>query len=358
MIELDDFTMRVHLRRRAGSPVEQTKIDGLARSVMARLDEQPKSLPRILATIPIGGRVAIVAALLVAVSLIAVPFAGAPRDSTPPSAAAATAGSTAASSLDPNSLQVLSLSELQRVAAMGDREPYRDHIVVAAVDVVPDPRPITCLPGDCPLGFIDGADPAISVVEAGEIIRGRIGSGVTRPVILRIRGVNHAEFLGGVSLAAGNVAWPLTSFIRAQQQLPRTMEFSTRFGFGPAFVVLAKLTQGNSIFCAFQTPPTDAYAADFSCGLTGWLAPAEVADPTAIIDGWSRRPGDWVRLQNSAFSEFSAPREGAATTPNAEPVLGSYLVYPILKFDPGRCFQCDAGAVAILYARLEPVPIP
>ena len=176
--------------------------------------------------------------------------------------------------------------------------------------------------------------------------------------MLRLQGRNHADFLGGVSLAAGGAAWALPAFIQAQGRLPRTMEFSTRFGFGPPFVVAAKLVQGNAIFCAFQTPATDAVAAEFSCGLTGWLAPAALADPTMVIDGWSRRPADWVRVQNGAFSEFSTPREGADTTPNMQPVLGSYVVFPVLKFDPGRCFQCDAGAVAILYAKLEPVPIP
>jgi hypothetical protein len=208
------------------------------------------------------------------------------------------------------------------------------------------------------LGFIDGAGPPISVFEGGDIVRARIGTGVTGPVILRLRGTNRAEFLGEVSLAAGSVAWPLPSFIHAQQKLPRTMEFSTRFGFGPPFVVVAKLAQGNTIFCAFHTPATDPVAAEFSCGLTGWLTPADVADPTTIMDGWNSRPADWVRVQNGAFSEFVAQPEGAAAPPNADPVLGSYLIYPVLKFDPGLCFQCDAGAVAILYAKLESVPIP
>jgi hypothetical protein len=358
MNQLEEATIRAHLRRRAGSPVEQAKVDGLTRSIMVRLDDSPRSLARLLATAPIGARVGLVATFVVAVSLIAVPFAGGPRRLTPPSAVAATAGSTEASTPDPNSLQVLSLSQLQRVAAKGDTEPYQGRIVVADVDVVPDPRPITCLPGDCPLGFIDGADPAISVFEGGEIVRARIGTGVTGPVILRMRGADHAEFLGGVPLSAGNVAWPVPAFIRAQQNLPRTMELSTKFSFGPPFVVVAKLAQANTNFCALQTPTTDRYAAEFSCGLTGWLTPADVADPTAIIDRWSSRPADWVRVQNGAFSEFIARREGADGPPNTEPVLAFYLIFPVLKFDPGLCFQCDAGAVAVLYAKLEPVLIP
>ncbi|HTK43919.1 MAG TPA: hypothetical protein VL749_01015 [Patescibacteria group bacterium] len=241
---------------------------------------------------------------------------------------------------------------------MGDAEPYRDHLIVADVDVEPDPSPITCLPSDCPLGLVDGADPAISVVEAGDIVRGRIGGGVTGPLVLRVVGANQAEFVGRASLAAGSSAWPLSSFIRAQGNLPRTLEFSTKFGIGPPFVVVAKLVQGNATFCAFQTPATDPLAAGFSCGLTGWLAPAELADPTTMLDGWSSRPADWVRVQNGAFSELVAQPGEADATPNTEPLLGLYLVYPVLKFDPGRCFECDAGAVAILYARLEPVPIP
>jgi hypothetical protein len=358
MNELDEATMRAHVRRRAVGPVEEAKVEGLTRSIMVRVDARPRSLRRRLATAPIAARVGLAAALVVAISLIAVPFAGGPRASTLPLAGSAATGSMAPSTPDPGALQVLTLDQLQRVAALGDAAPYAGHIVVAAVDVIPDPRPITCLPGDCPLGFIDGADPEISVVEAGDIVRGRIGGGVTGPVILRLRGINHAEFLGNVSLAAGSVAWPLPSFIWAQGNLPRTMELSTKFGAGPPFVVVARLVQGNAIFCAFQTPATDPLAADFSCGLTGWLAPAELADPTTILDGWTSRPADWVRVQNGAYSEFVAHGEGAGAIPTAEPVLGFYLVYPVLKLDPGRCFQCDAGAVAILAEKLEPVPVP
>src|SRR5213592_2345106 len=120
MNELDEATIRVHVRRRAGGPVKQAKVDGLTRSIMVRLDVRPRSLPRLLATAPIGVRVGLAAALVVAISLIAVPFAAGPNGSTPPSAGALTAGSTAASTPDSGVLQVLSLDQLQRVAAVGD----------------------------------------------------------------------------------------------------------------------------------------------------------------------------------------------------------------------------------------------
>ena len=358
MNELDEATIRTHAARRAGGPVEQAKVDGLRRSIMGRLDEQPRSLVSLLATAPIGARLGLVATLVVAVSLIAIPIAGGPRTSTPPSAGAATAGSTGASTPDPNSLQVLSLPELQRVAAMGDSQPYRDHIVVADVDVVPDPRPITCLPGDCPLGFIDDADPAISVFEGGDIVRARIGTGVTGPVILRMRGTNHAEFLGDAPLAVGRVAWPLSSFVTAVQNTVRTMEFApSSFLVGGPYVVDAQLVPGNVFYCALQTPSSSRLAG-FACGATAWLAPTEVQDPTTIVDGWSNRPADWVRIQNGAYFEFGGQQTPSGATPRQDAVFGFYLVYPVLKFDPGLCFQCDAGAVAILYAKLEPVPIP
>jgi hypothetical protein len=165
MTELDDATIRTHLRRRAGGPLEQAQVDGLTRSITARLDEQPRSLPRLFATAPLGARVGVAAALVVAVSLIAVPLAGGPKASTPPSAGTATEGSAEASTSDPNVLQILSLAELQRVASFGATAPYRDHLVVADVELAPTPLITDCVPDACPIGQVVGASPTIQVIQ-------------------------------------------------------------------------------------------------------------------------------------------------------------------------------------------------
>jgi hypothetical protein len=376
MKELDDATIRAHVRRRSGGSVTPAKVDQLTRSVLTRLDEPRAPLLRFLAAAPISARLALAAALVVAVSLIAVPLAGGPKPSRAPSAAGATEGSTAAATADPISLQVLSLAELQRIAALGDSAPYRDHILVADVSLQPDATPPPCVfvdsvgpsatsaPDPCWVnGFVDGASPAIQVAPPTKDIDIPTtyipAAGMNGPVILRIIGENTVQLVGDAPRVVGDVAWPLRSFISAVQNLPRRMDFRrSQFVVGWPYVVDAQLVAGNAYFCAMQTPSADARLAGFACGATAWLAPSDVQDPAAIVDGWSSRPVDWVRIQNGAYFEFkSDPADAAATAPD-QPVRGFYLVGPVLKIDPALCFQCDAGAVAILYARLEPVAIP
>lgn len=376
MNQLDDESIQAHLRRRAGSPLEQARIDGLTRSVIARLDEQRRSLPRLFATAPFGARVGLATALVVALSLIAVPLAGGPKVSTPPSAGAATEGSTGASSADAGSLQILSLAELQRVAAHGDTAQYRDHIVVADVDLQPDDTPPPCVfaleassPDVNPVdacwidGFVVGASPTIRVIKPTKDIDMTTSflpaAGIDGPVVVRIVGQNALQLVGDTRVIAGHVAWPLRSFVTTVQHLPRTMEFARgRLVLGWPYVVDAQLVNGNTFFCAMQTPASDPRLAGFACGATAWLAPTDVPDASAIVDSWNSRPGDWVRIQDGAYFRFSAHPTAASAAANPAPVHGFYLVAPVLKIDSYLCFQCDAGALAILYARLEPVAIP
>lgn len=364
MNDLDEATIRAHVRRRAGGPVEQAKVDGLTRSIMVRLDQRPRSGYWPFATSPMAARVGLVAVLAVAVSLIAVPLAGGPKGSMPPSAGAATEGSTAASTLDPNVLQVLSLDNLQRVVANGDAEPYAGRIVIAAVDLLPEVEQPLCVPTPCPVdGFVEGANPRIRVIQSAkdtDILRTIIwGRRIIGPVILRIEAENTVELIGDAPMAVGRVAWSLSSFVTAVQNTPRTMEFApNRFLVGRPYVVDAQLVRGDTFYCALQTPASNPRLNGFACGATAWLAPSEVQDPTTIVDGWTSRPPDWVRIQNGAYSEFSGQQTQGAANPKDDPVRGFYLVFPVLKINPAVCFQCDAGAVAILYAKLEPVRIP
>jgi hypothetical protein len=374
MNELGDATIRAHVRRRAGAPLAQANVERLTRSVVARLDERPRLLPRLFATAPVGARIGLTAALVIAVSLIAVPLAGGPNMSMQPSAGAATEGATSAATADAHRLQVLSLAELQRVMESGDRPPYRHHIVVADVDLQPDAWPPPCIPvpegqsspsiDPCWVeGHVVGAIPAIRVglptKDTDFPTTFLPEGGVNGPVIVRITGANTLQLVDAAPRVAGEVAWPLQSFIAAARNLPRTMELRrSPFAVGWPYVVDAQLVQGASFYCAIQTPPSDPRVAGFACGSTAWLAPSEVPDPQSIANGWSSRPADWVRLQNGAYFAFGGqPVDADATAPD-QPVHGFYLVGPVLKFDPAMCFQCDAGAVAILYARLEPVPIP
>jgi len=360
MSELDEPTIRDHVRRRAGETPDRDTVDRLAAAVQARVGEVHQgSMPvsRGWAIVPFRARVGLAAALVVAISLLAVPFAGGPQSSSAPSRAT----SSAASSADPDVLQVLALDELQRVAAAGDVDRYDDKIVVANVDVAPPPAEAIpgCIPG-CP-GSVADSNPRILVSTPSadtDILRPTIpDAGLGGPVILRIRGVNEVELIGAAPMVVGGVAWPVRSFITAVDRMPRTMEFApNRFTVGPAFVVDAKLATGPVYFCTFETP-SEQRIAEFQCGVTGWLAPVEV-DPITILDGSSGHPADWVRVQNGAYQQFAAAESSPDATPGTEPARGFYVVIPVLKYNATMCFQCDAGAVALLYARIDPVPIP
>lgn len=360
MSELDDATIRDHVRRRSGGTPDRHTADRLAAAVQTRVGEVPQgsaSVSAKWAIVPMRARLGLAAALVVAISLIAVPFAGGPQPSEPSSASS----SAPPSSPDPNVLQELSLSELQRVVALGDANPYVDRIVVANVDIAPPPAEAIpgCIPG-CP-GSVAGSSPRISVSTPSadtDILRPTIpDAGSSGPVILRIRGVNEVELIGAAPMVVGGVAWPVRSFITAVDRMPRTMEFApNRFTVGPAFVVDAKLATGPGYFCTFETP-SEQRIAEFQCGVTGWLAPVEV-DPTTILDGSSGHPADWVRVQNGAYQQFAAAESSPDATPGTEPVRGFWVVIPVLKYNARMCFQCDAGAVALLYARIDPVPIP
>jgi hypothetical protein len=309
--------------------------------------------------VPLRAPVGLAAAVVLAVSLVAVPLAGGPRASL----STTTAGSTAASTLAPSAAQVLSLAELQRVAALGDREPYSQHVVVANVDVVPPPAEAipSCIPG-CP-GSVATSSPRILVYKPAaddDVLHWTIpDQGVAGPVLVRIRGVNSLELVGAATVGPDHgVVWPVPSFVRAADELPRTMDLRpNEFSVGPAFVVDGKLALGPGFFCTFQTPSTDRIA-EFACGAVGWLAPNEVADPRAIIDGWSTRPADWVRLQNGSYQRYAHGDDSSASPSDGEAVRGLYVVFPVLKYNAANCFQCDAGAVGIAYARLEAVAVP
>jgi hypothetical protein len=356
MKELDEATLRDHVRRRAGETPDRGVADRLAAAVQTRVGEVRQGstpLSAGWAIAPMRARLALTAALVVAISLIAVPLAGGPL----PSASS----SAPPSSADPSVLQELSLSELQRVVALGDTQPYVDRIVVADVDVAPPPAEAIpgCIPG-CP-GSVVGSSPRIMVYTPSadtDILRPTIpDAGLGGPVILRIQGVNEVELIGAAPMDVGGVAWPVRSFITAVDRMPRTMEFApNRFTVGPAFVVDTKLASGAGYFCTLETP-SEQRIAEFQCGVTGWLAPVDV-EPTTILDGSSGHPADWVRVQNGAYQHFAAAESSPDATPGTEPVRGFYVVIPVLKYNATMCFQCDAGAVAILYGRLEPVPIP
>ena len=357
MKELDEATLRAHARRRAGAALPPAEIERLTRSVEAQLDRRRRSWLGTFGGVPMGARLGFAAALVIAISLLAVPFAGGPRSSTAPSRAT----SPAASSADPDVLQVLALDELQRVAAAGDVDRYDSKIVVANVDVAPPPAEAIpgCIPG-CP-GSVAGSSPRILVSTPSadtDILRPTIpDAGLGGPVILRIRGINEVELIGAAPMVVGGVAWPVRSFITAVDRMPRTMELApNRFTVGPAFVVDARLASGPGYFCPLETP-SEQRIAEFQCGVTGWLAPVDV-DPTTILDGSGGHPADWVRVQNGAYQQFAAAESSPDATPGTEPVRGFYVVIPVLKYNATMCFQCDAGAVALLYARIDPIPIP
>jgi hypothetical protein len=130
------------------------------------------------------------------------------------------------------------------------------------------------------------------------------------------------------------------------------------FTIGPPFVVDAKLGQGEAVPCPYEPSPLPAWFAGFACGLTAWLAPAEVADPNTIIDTSSGRPPDWVRVPNGSYRRLGFQPGGPDATPNSDPRQGFYLVFPLLRYNGDLCFDCGGGAVALLYGKLEPVPIP
>ena len=364
MVELDEPTVRAHIRRRADAAPDPVAIDRLAAAVRAKVPHelQRRSLvPGVVALAPVRARLALAAAIVVAVSLVIVPLAGGPllqlRSSMQPS--------SPTPSLDPTVFQVLTLDELQRVVAVGDTEPYVDQIVLADVDLGPGgPRQLTCLIEDCPIGLLVEGAPGIRVIQPFEdtdILPGRIGeNGVSGPVILRIRRANTVELIGEAPTAAGRAAWPLPSFVQAVRDYLRTMDFApTSFLVGPPYVVEAKLLQGQPVPCPTAAAASPARLGEFGCGLTAWLAPTVVADPTTIIDTSDGRPPDWVRVQNGMYRRFGMePADGPGATPNWDPRRGFYLVFPLVRYDARICFDCDAGAVAILYAKLEPVPIP
>jgi hypothetical protein len=355
MIEFDETTIRDHLRRRGGEMRAGETVDRLRTAIQVNVrevDQRSARTPRLFAVLPLRARVALAAALVVAISLVAVPLAGGPRSSNPPA------------SFDPTILQVLSLGDLQRVVAFGDTEPYVDRIVVADVDLDPGLQQLTCIREDCPMGRVVGADPTIRVIQPFEdtdILTASVPEkGVRGPVILRVRRTNTVELIGEAQTNLGyNVAWQLPSFINAVRRIPVRLDFRPGvFTVGPPFVVDAKLVQGEAVPCPYEPSPSPAWFAGFGCGLTAWLAPAEVADPAVIIDNSNGRPSDWVRVQNGMYRRFGFQPGGPDATPNSDPRRGFYLVFPLLRYNAELCFDCGRGAVALLYAKLEPVPIP
>jgi hypothetical protein len=68
-----------------------------------------------------------------------------------------------------------------------------------------------------------------------------------------------------------------------------------------------------------------------------------------------------TRLGTRTERVVSAPRLPARRSRrDAElgPAAGFYLVFPLLRYNADLCFDCGGGAVALLYGKLEPVPIP
>jgi hypothetical protein len=369
MNELDEATLRANLRRRIGDAPDPATLERVSRSILLRLRQEHERrgrMRKIAARVPFRARLGLAAALVVAISLAAVPFAGGPRTSAPPSNGATaltpTDRASPGESLRPGSgVQVLSLAELQAVVARGDQAPFAGRVVLANVDVEPPHQPIpACIPG-CPAS-VAGSSPMILVDKPAadaDLLHWTVpDQGVAGPVIVRVTGINRLELVGAATVNPnGGVVWTVPSFVRAADEMPRTMDLRpNEFSVGPAFVVDGKLASGPTIFCALETQST-ARIAEFACGVAGWLAPADVADPAAIMDGWTSRPSDWVRVQNGSYQRYA----GAAIPPmshSPQTVRGFYVALPLLRYDAAKCFQCDAGAVAVLYALLEPVAVP
>jgi hypothetical protein len=369
MNELDEGTLRANLRRRAGGDPDPATLDRVSRLISVRVEQERERggrMRRIVAAVPLRARVGLAAALVVALSFVAVPFEGGPHTSAPPpgSASAATPTTSAASEPSqpiPTSVQLLSLAELQRVVARGDEAAYAGRVVVADVDLEPPHQAIpACIPG-CP-GSVAGSNPGIGVYKPAsdtDLLHSAIpDQGVAGPVIVRVTGVNRLELVGPLTVNADHgVVWSVPSFVRATDELPRTMDLRPNsFSVGLPFVVDGQLASGPGMFCTLETASPERIAR-FACGVTGWLAPAEVADPNAVIDSWSSRPADWVRVQNGPYQR-SYRADSTPSPSGLDAVRGLYVVLPVVKYNATMCFQCDAGAVAWLYARLEAVAIP
>jgi len=371
MSELGEATIRANMRRRAGGDPDSARVDRMIRSIAVVMrEDRPRSagLRRLATALSFRARVGLAAALILALALVAVPLTGSPSSSESPSGATSTvlpsqAPPSVASTPLAGGVQLLTLAELQRVVALGDQPPYASRVVVADIELVPRPANLTCGgTDDCPIGRVAASDPPIAVfLSAADTDLVQAIPAFQRapaPVIVRIRGVDAIELVGLATLTKDQaLTWSVPTFVRAADEMPRTMELRPdEFLVGPAFVVDGQLASGPGLFCTLETPST-ARIAGFACGVTGWLAPAEIADPTAIIDGWTSRPADWVRVQNGSYQRFGqAEASPAGSGSNAR--RGFYVVFPVLKYNATKCFECDAGAVAVLYARLEPVPIP
>jgi hypothetical protein len=181
----------------------------------------------------------------------------------------------------------------------------------------------------------------------------------TGPLILRIERANTVLMVGKAP-RAGRVAWRLSSFITATQNTIRTMEFNpSTFVIGSPYVVDAALNSGTSLPCptSNQSAGISSRLAEFDCGVTTWLTPLAWPDPITMI-GWLHGSPESVRVQNGIYQRYRPDPVGPDATPATGPIRGFYVVFPFVKFDRRVCFECDAGAVAYVYARLEPVPIP
>jgi hypothetical protein len=355
MAELDETTIREHMRRRAGNTPDRATLDRVVAAVQdsVRHETQRSAGWRGLRdALPWPARLGVAIAVVAAISFIAVPIVGGPRSSMSPRP-----------SVDPSNLRVLDAAALARLSTSKNLESVAGRVVIVDALVSPAPRQMTCLPDSCPIAELTEVDPPIRLVESqSQFALGMsIPDGGMRAILaVSIRGTGTVELIGRVETNVGrNVSWPLGSF-----QVDAATKDYDRFPggptLGPLYVVHAYLADaGATVRCLLVFTPSPPPGLDgFKCGRAAWLTPSPDLDPSTTVDGNFVGQPDWVRLPNGSYQRFAIHPALPSASPDHGMQLGYYLIEPVIDPNSSVCNPCHPGGSAVMVARIEPVAIP
>lgn len=343
-----DLLLQAHLERRSGRGLDHGHVGMLVRAISRRTEGVRPGSDRFRARLRLGALLPIGAAAAVAVVMVAQGLA--PR-LLPPGA-----GDPGESAVT-ETLQVLSRDELERV--LGDHERFADDVLVAMLSFEPAPPQRGCLIV-CPIATVAGASTPIGVytdprpVGSGPAVLH--DPGYLGPVVLRVRDAQSVDFIGRLATNVGDrVVWPLPALI-AEMDRAADFDYAESVVVGSLYVVEAQLFQGLAFPCPFQEPSPDALDG-FRCGVPVYLAPTD-ADAEALLRPNQAVQPHWLRVDNFAMRRVTVQDEPDPDFQDRGPIVGYYLVRPVLRMGGFTCFMCSDGGAALLLDELRPVAIP
>jgi hypothetical protein len=336
---------------------DQRAFDRLVASVEARVATTIGRRAAAPMSRPLSRRGALATILAAAAALVLLVGVVGPNLEPPIHPGGSTATDSPVSTSTGEPVQVLTVAELGGLVSEEHVEDVVGRVVLADVDLEPASAQMTCLPYDCALALVAGADPMIRVIDDPNFrgLRNTIpDDGLEGPIAVRIRHSGTVELIGQLKTNLGDqVVWPLRSYsTEAARQLYRFLGSP----FGAPYVVDALLVDGQPFPCPSQ-PAIREELTGFLCGRAAWLAPVE-AGPPRIANGNPIMGLDWVRVPNGSYRRFGLQPGVDGEPPNREPRRAYYLILPVIQVTEIYCFGCQDGGAAMLVDRIDPVVIP